>query len=91
MDNIENKRYFYSEEKHRNIRVGYFLIFLVDSTLNQNNVPNNFIKIFKRYLCVPIYGDMSLVVTKTIFKSCKTVIQFFPEKMNHKLLHNKKF
>jgi hypothetical protein len=33
---------------------------------------------------------MTLVVTKTIFKSCKTVIQFFPEKDESQIVTEQK-
>jgi cytoplasmic FMR1 interacting protein len=78
-DNFESNRFLFCDQKHCYLRVIVFGLFLIDHNkitregFKKLNLPR-FYKIFKRYPCVPLYGDMTFTI-KTVLKTCPTLIE----------------
>lgn len=76
-DNFESNRFLFCDQKHCLLRVIVFGMFLIDHNKNTRegfkklNLPR-FYKIFKRYPCIPLYGDMTFTI-KTVLKTCPSL------------------
>lgn len=74
-DNFEHDQFLFCDEKHCLLRVIVLGIFLLDgdSKTNKNNLKSlgisRLCKIFQRYPCIPLYGDMTFAI-KTVLRGC---------------------